>query len=154
MKRFRGGLVFEAHRLVYHSTLGFRVIKNKKKIICTQPLDGASGREGEIGNEGGRDREKRTERKRDRENGGGGGKVLRKAPGGHDSELSASIPPVNARLPTSEHKSLCGRVSSQRELTVPHSRGRYRKVCADQYLNSAQWTKHRFGINQTASLQQ
>ena len=31
VKRFRGGLVFKAHRLVYHSTLGWRVIKNKKK---------------------------------------------------------------------------------------------------------------------------
>jgi len=28
---FRGGLVFEAHRLLYHSTLGLRVIKKKKK---------------------------------------------------------------------------------------------------------------------------
>ena len=27
---FRGGLVFKAHRLVYHSTLGLRVIKKKK----------------------------------------------------------------------------------------------------------------------------
>ena len=31
VKRFRGGLVFEAHRLAYHSTLGLRVIKKKKK---------------------------------------------------------------------------------------------------------------------------
>ena len=31
MQRFRGGLVFKAHRLVYHSTLGLRVIKKKKK---------------------------------------------------------------------------------------------------------------------------
>jgi len=31
MQRFRGGLVFKAHRLVYHSTLGVRVIKKKKK---------------------------------------------------------------------------------------------------------------------------
>ena len=30
MKRFRGGLVFEDHRLLYHSTLGLRVIKKKK----------------------------------------------------------------------------------------------------------------------------
>jgi len=30
-KRFRGGLVFKAHRLFYHSTLGSRVIKKKKK---------------------------------------------------------------------------------------------------------------------------
>jgi len=27
---FRGGLLFEAHRLVHHSTLGLRVIKKKK----------------------------------------------------------------------------------------------------------------------------
>ena len=32
MKRFRGGLVFKAHRLLYHSTLGLRVIKKKKKV--------------------------------------------------------------------------------------------------------------------------
>ena len=31
VKRFRGGLVFEAHRLAYHSTLGLRVIEMKKK---------------------------------------------------------------------------------------------------------------------------
>jgi len=31
VKRFRGGLVFEALRLLYHSTLGLRVIKKKKK---------------------------------------------------------------------------------------------------------------------------
>ena len=29
MQRFRGGLVFKAHRLLYHSTLGLRVIKKK-----------------------------------------------------------------------------------------------------------------------------
>jgi len=33
VKRFRGGLVCKAHRLVYHSTLGWRVIKKKKKFI-------------------------------------------------------------------------------------------------------------------------
>jgi len=31
MQRFRGGLVFKAHRLVYHSTLGWKVMKKKKK---------------------------------------------------------------------------------------------------------------------------
>ena len=31
VKRFRGGLVFKAHRLLCHSTLGLRVIKKKKK---------------------------------------------------------------------------------------------------------------------------
>jgi len=30
VKRFRGGRVFEAHRLLYHSTLGLRVIKKMK----------------------------------------------------------------------------------------------------------------------------
>ena len=29
-----GGLVFKAHRLVYHSTLGLRVIKKKKTSHC------------------------------------------------------------------------------------------------------------------------
>ena len=32
--RFRGGLVFKAHRILYHSTLGLRVVikkKNKKQ---------------------------------------------------------------------------------------------------------------------------
>jgi len=29
--RFRGGLVFKAHRLVYHSTLGLRVIKKSRR---------------------------------------------------------------------------------------------------------------------------
>jgi len=31
VKWFRGGLVFKAHRLLYHSTLGLRVIKKKRK---------------------------------------------------------------------------------------------------------------------------
>ena len=31
VKPFRGGLVFKAHRLVYHSTLGLRVIKKKRE---------------------------------------------------------------------------------------------------------------------------
>jgi len=31
VQRFRGGLVFKDHRLLYHSTLGLRVIKKKKK---------------------------------------------------------------------------------------------------------------------------
>jgi len=31
VQRFRGGLVFKAHRLLYHSTLGLRVTKKKKK---------------------------------------------------------------------------------------------------------------------------
>jgi len=33
VKRFRGGLVFKAHRLVHHSTLGWRVIKKKKITV-------------------------------------------------------------------------------------------------------------------------
>ena len=35
VKRFRGGLVFEAHRLVFHLTLGSRVIKKKKNRSVT-----------------------------------------------------------------------------------------------------------------------
>ena len=31
VKRFRAGLIFKAHRLLYHSALGLRVIKKKKK---------------------------------------------------------------------------------------------------------------------------
>ena len=30
VQRFRGGLVYEAHRLLYHSTLDSRVVKKKK----------------------------------------------------------------------------------------------------------------------------
>ena len=38
MQRFRGGLVFKAHRLLYHTTLGLRVIKKKEKkgVGCTR----------------------------------------------------------------------------------------------------------------------
>jgi len=31
VKRFRGGLVVKAHRLLYHSTLGLRVIKKRRR---------------------------------------------------------------------------------------------------------------------------
>jgi len=40
VKRFRGGLVFKAHRLVYHSTLGMRVIKQRRE---DQSVAGAGG---------------------------------------------------------------------------------------------------------------
>ena len=43
MNRFRGGLVSKDHRLLYHSTLGVRVIKKKKKKIsqfCVEYLVG------------------------------------------------------------------------------------------------------------------
>ena len=36
MKLFRGGFVFKAHGLVYHLTLGWRVIKKKKKRCAHQ----------------------------------------------------------------------------------------------------------------------
>jgi len=32
VKRFRVGLVFKAHRILYHSTLGLRVIEKKKTL--------------------------------------------------------------------------------------------------------------------------
>ena len=38
LKWFRGGLVCKAHRLVYHSTLGFRVKKKKKGCVCVERL--------------------------------------------------------------------------------------------------------------------
>jgi len=33
VERFRGGLVFEAHRLLYKSTLGSRVTKKKIQVV-------------------------------------------------------------------------------------------------------------------------
>jgi len=33
VQRFRGGLVFKAHRLLYHSTLGLRVIKKRRRRL-------------------------------------------------------------------------------------------------------------------------
>ena len=33
VQRFRGGLVFKAHKLLYHSTLGLRVMKKNKKFV-------------------------------------------------------------------------------------------------------------------------
>ena len=38
MERFRGGLVSKAHRLLYHSTLGSRVIKKKSCARRPAPL--------------------------------------------------------------------------------------------------------------------
>ena len=40
MKQFRGGLVFKVHRLLYHSTLGSKVIK-KKVMFSTRYLRSA-----------------------------------------------------------------------------------------------------------------
>ena len=37
MNRFRGGLVFKAHRRVYHSTLGLRVTKEKDREDAERP---------------------------------------------------------------------------------------------------------------------
>jgi len=39
VQRFRGGLVFEAHRLLYHSTLGLRVIEKKKRADLVEDRD-------------------------------------------------------------------------------------------------------------------
>ena len=33
VKQFRGGFVFEAHRLLYHSTLSLRVIKKRRRRV-------------------------------------------------------------------------------------------------------------------------
>ena len=40
VKRFREGLAFKAHRLLFHSTLGCRVIKKKKKAGSCAKGDG------------------------------------------------------------------------------------------------------------------
>ena len=43
VKRFRGGLIFKAHRLLYHSTPGLRVIKKKKTLRVTDRVRGSRG---------------------------------------------------------------------------------------------------------------
>jgi hypothetical protein len=44
VERFRGGLVFKAHGLLYHSTLGLRVVKKKKgKAASIRPLASKEG---------------------------------------------------------------------------------------------------------------
>jgi len=47
VQRFRGGLVFKARRLLYHSILGLRVIKKKKKnpvpLTLTNPNPTSAG---------------------------------------------------------------------------------------------------------------
>ena len=39
MERFRGGLVLKAHRLLYHSTLGLRVIKKKGGNLADKQVE-------------------------------------------------------------------------------------------------------------------
>jgi hypothetical protein len=43
-ERLRGGLVIKANKLLYHSPLGLRVIKKKKKIVVGYPRTMSSGR--------------------------------------------------------------------------------------------------------------
>ena len=46
VKRFRGGLVLKVHRLLFHPTLGLRVIKKKKKgqdVLPAVPLSANCG---------------------------------------------------------------------------------------------------------------
>ena len=45
MQRFPGGIVFEAHKLVYHCTLVWRVIKQKEKRGETIAADQVAGSE-------------------------------------------------------------------------------------------------------------
>ena len=42
--QFRGGLVFKAHRLLYHSILGLRVIKKRKRHTSQTAADDSVGR--------------------------------------------------------------------------------------------------------------
>ena len=39
VKRFLGGLVFKAHRLVYHSTLGWRAITKKRSLVVDELVE-------------------------------------------------------------------------------------------------------------------
>jgi len=66
---FREGLLFKAHRLVYHSNLGWRLLKKKKhrEVGHRHLRERARGRERERGRERGRERDKERERERDRE---------------------------------------------------------------------------------------
>ena len=41
VQRFRGGLVFKAHRLLYHSTIGLRVEEDGGNITSTAPSSAA-----------------------------------------------------------------------------------------------------------------
>ena len=43
VQRFQGGLVFKAHRLLYHSTLGLSVIKKKRRSGVCSVGPGLSG---------------------------------------------------------------------------------------------------------------
>ena len=67
--RSRGGLVFKAHRLLYHSTLGLKVVKKKKvrweHSESMQVIEGQNELLVEV-RERQRDRETETERQRDR----------------------------------------------------------------------------------------
>jgi hypothetical protein len=40
---FPGGLVFQAHRLSYHSSLGLRLIKKRSRVIQESPFESAVG---------------------------------------------------------------------------------------------------------------
>jgi len=43
VQRFRGGLVFKTHRLLYHSTPGLRVINKKRRVTLAPANDGRAG---------------------------------------------------------------------------------------------------------------
>ena len=68
VKRFRGGLVFKAHRLLYHSTLGLRV---KKKVTCSRVSRKSrvpkAKRERERERQRARERESEKDRERERQ---------------------------------------------------------------------------------------
>ena len=49
LAEWRGGLVFKAHRLLYHSTLGSRVIKKKRMAGTPEDMDLIQGLSGEMG---------------------------------------------------------------------------------------------------------
>jgi len=79
----RGGLVFKAHRLLYHSTLGMRVIQKKKRtcVRLRRYLHCLTGLQGYLAHKEvslslllsqTRERERERKRERERERDGGG----------------------------------------------------------------------------------
>ena len=54
VKRFRGGLVFKARRLLYHLTLGLRVLQKKMKNPCKKDVTSQQSATDRFGSESAR----------------------------------------------------------------------------------------------------
>ena len=68
MKRFRGGLVFKAHSLLYLSTLGLKVMKERRRGSGEDHVEEEAARQhASTGRERTRERERERERQREKE---------------------------------------------------------------------------------------